>query len=250
MRYFLIFLFLGVSISAYTQILNAESLRKVTDTSGWSGSISAEFAVKRNVNDFVIIGSDIHLQYKMNNHLVLFKNDLDFLKIEGNDFSNTAISHFRHNYRFRPRIVWEALAQGQYNKVAKIQFRGLLGTGPRFKLSTSVNYKFYLGILVMYEHEELTDDITPIQRNIRGSSYLSFSLFPNDRVTVVSTTYFQPLFKDLDDFRISSQSSLVVELFKNLASKTTYTFVFDKFPAIGIPKSQYDLTTGVVFTFD
>ena len=119
----ILWLLLLVTTGVSGQILNAESLRRVTDTSGWSGSISAEFALRRNVNDFVVIGSDLHLQYKMNKHLVLFKNDLDFLKVEGQDLANTGISHFRYNYRFHPMIAWEAFSQGQFNKVAKIFLR-------------------------------------------------------------------------------------------------------------------------------
>ncbi len=250
MKFKFFIVLLTISISAEAQILNAESLRRVTDTSGWSGSLSANFALKRNVNDFVILGSDIHIQYKMNKHLVLFKNDLKFQKIEGNKFENSGITHFRHNYRFHRRIAWEVFLQGQYNKVNLIDFRGLIGTGPRFKLTTSEKYKFYLGTLIMYEQEEVTDGITPLQRDFRGSTYLSFSLYPTDNITLVSTTYYQPQLDKFNDYRISSQSSLLVTLFKNFAVNTTYTFIFDAFPAVGIPKSQYDFSTGLTYSFD
>ena len=248
---FIITLALCISyVSVFGQILNVESLRKVTDTSGLSGSIAADFALKRNVNDFTVFGTDIHLQHKMNQHLVLFKNDFDFLKIEGEDLSNSGISHLRYNNRFHPEISWEVFGQLQYNKVSKINFRGLLGTGPRFKVTSSEKYKFYLGTLLMYEQEELNDDITPLQRKFRASTYLSFSMYPTDRITIVSTTYYQPLLNAFDDYRISSQSSLVVELFKSFALKTSYTFIYDASPAVGIQNSQYDFSTGLVYTFD
>jgi len=186
----------------------------------------------------------------MKKHLLIFKNDLKFLKIEGEDFSNSGITHIRHNYSLNDRIAWETFGQGQYNKVSKINFRGLLGVGPRFKLSNSEKYKFYLGTLIMYEQEELLDDVTPVQRGLRGSTYLSFSLYPNDRVTMISTTYFQPLLKDFGDHRLSSQSSLIVDMFRNVAIKISYTFIYDETPAVGIPNSQYDFATGVVYSFD
>ena len=166
----LFFILLFSSEKATSQILNAESLRKVTDTSGYSGSASLDFQLKRNVNDFFTISSNVHLQYKMNKHLVLFKNDVDFQKIEGEKLSNSFISHLRYNYKITPTIAWEAFLQGQYNKVNLINFRGLAGFGPRFKLSQLENYKFYLGSLVMYEYEEVLDgQYTPIQRDMRGS---------------------------------------------------------------------------------
>jgi hypothetical protein len=100
------------SYSVTSQILNAESLRKVTDTSGWSGSVSVNFELKRNTSDFFTISSDVHVQYKMNKHLVLFKNQVNFQKIEDEKFGNDGISHLRYNYRFHKRIAWEWLFTG------------------------------------------------------------------------------------------------------------------------------------------
>lgn len=250
MKALLLFCLFSFAINASAQILNAESLRKVTDTSGYSGAASLNFALKRNTNDFLTISSNIHLQYKMNKHLVLFKNDINFQKIEGDKFENSGIQHLRYNYKISPRIAFEAFGQAQYNKISKIDFRGLLGVGPRFKLTQSEKYKLYLGTLLMYEHEELSDNITPIQRNWRGSTYFSFSLYPSGNVSLVSTTYYQPLLSQIDDYRISSQSSLIVGLFKNFALNTSYTFTYDVSPAIGIPTSQYDFSTGITYSFD
>ena len=238
------------SVVAHAQILNAESLRKVTDTSGFSGAASVAFSLKRNVNDFITLGSDLHIQYKNEHHLALFKNDVNFQKIEGERFENSLISHLRYNYKLHPRVAWEAFAQGQYNKVNLIDFRGLLGTGPRFKVTTSEKYKFYLGTLAMFEYEKVADGVTPIQRDFRGSSYLSFSLYPTDHISIISTTYYQPLLENFADYRISSQSSLAVGLFTNFSVKLSHTFIYDAFPAIGIPNSQYEFTTGVAYTFD
>jgi len=243
------FFFISTSYISSAQILNAESLRKVTDTSGWSGSTSVHFALKRSANDFFTIANDVHLQYKMKKNLVLFKNHISFQKIEGDNFTNFGISHLRYNYKYSRRTAMEVFVQGQYNKVSKIDFRGLVGVGPRFKLSTSEKYKFYLGMLVMYEQEELSDG-SNIERNVRGSSYLSFSLYPTDRVTLVSTTYYQPILNEISDYRISSQSSLLIDVFKNLALKTTYTFTFNATPALDIPNSQYRLTSGLTYSFD
>lgn len=250
MKYLLTVLLFCGTISVHAQILNAESLRKVTDTSGYSGSAGINFALKRNTNDFLTISSNIHLQYKMGNHLVLFKNDVEFQKIEGEKLENNGISHLRYNYRFHPYIGWEVFVQAQYNKVSLIDFRALAGTGPRFKIGNSEKYKFYLGTLVMYEHEELADGITHIQRDFRGSAYFSFSLYPTETLSFISTTYYQPKISQFGDYRISSQSSLIISVFKNFAFSTNYMFLYDEFPAIGIPNSQYNFTTGVTYYFD
>jgi hypothetical protein len=181
---------------------------------------------------------------------VLFKNDIIFQKISGERFENGGIQHLRYNNKLTERVALELFAQTQYNKVSKIDFRGLLGIGPRFKLSGSENYKFYLGTLVMYEHEELDDGVTPIQRNVRGSTYLSFSLYPTSNISFISTTYYQPKLFTFSDYRISSQSSFRVGLYKNFDLILRYTFTYDAVPAFEIPNSQYDFTTGISYSFD
>lgn len=244
-----VFLFLN-NTTVQSQILNVESLRKVTDTSGFSGAASFNFSVRKNVNQFLLLGNDIHLQYKMNKHLYLFKNDLVFQKIENQDFDNSLISHFRYNYKINNIVTWEAFLQGQTNRVNLINFRALAGTGPRFKLSKSEKYKFYLGAITMFEYEEVGDNITPIQRILRESFYFSTSLYPTKNITFVSTTYYQPSWSAWSDYRISTDNALVVSLIKNLGLKISYLLVFDALPAIGIPDTFYNFTTGVTYTFD
>lgn len=249
-NYFILILIFGFSFSAKSQILNAESLRKVTDTSGFSGSVSLDFSIKRDANEHLGFASKTHLQYKMNPHLILLKNDIELESIGDNKFENSGIFHLRYNYRFHPKIAWEVFTQAQYNKISKIEFRYLLGTGPRLKLTNSEKYKFYLGLLVMYEHEELSDGIGPINRDIRGSSYLSFSLYPTKNVSLTSTTYYQPKLKKFADYRVSNQTSLLIDIFEDFVFKTSYTFLYDEMPAVGIPNSQYKLTSGIAYTFE
>lgn len=250
MRFLYSLLFILSFAHANAQILNVESLRKVTDTSGFSGSVSLDFSVKRDVKSYLGFENSTHVQYKMKRHLVLLKNDIQFQRVEGDRFQNSGIGHVRYNYKLIPRLTWELFGQAQYNKVAKIDFRGLVGSGPRFKLNDSEKYKFYLGTLVMYEYEKLSDKITPIQRTMRGSAYFSASLYPTEDITIISTTYYQPRLSKFSDHRISNQSSLLIRLFENFAFKTSYTFVYDSSPAEDIPNSQYNLTTGIVYTFE
>lgn len=249
MRFSTLVLIIFISTSSYSQILNVESLRRVTDTTGWSGSVAFDFTLARSVNDFFIIANDIHVQYKLTKHLFLFKNQLRFVKIEGENFSNNGITHLRYNYKWKPKIALEAFVQGQYNKVSKINLRLLAGLGPRFKLSKAENYKLYIGTLVMYEHEELSDGSSASQ-DFRSSTYLSFSMYPNTVFSFISTTYYQPMFSDVSDYRIASESSVGVKAFENFTIKMTYLFTYDSDPAEDIQNSQYRFATGVLYTFN
>ncbi|REE08588.1 uncharacterized protein DUF481 [Winogradskyella pacifica] len=245
----LFFLLFSVN-SMYSQIVNVESLRRVSDTSKWSGAASLDIGLIKNTQSIFKVTNNLRLQYNTGRNLYLFINDLKLEQIEDNSFVNKGIQHIRYNRKITERLKLEIFAQSQYDAISDIKFRGLLGVGPRFKLSKNDNYRFYLGTLLMFEHEESSDQSIEILRDFRGSIYFSSSLYPLENISIVSTTYYQPLLKQFSDFRISNQTSLGIKVLKNLLFKTSFTYNFDASPILGIPKTQYELTNGIVYTFD
>jgi len=244
-----IILFL-ISYSSFGQVINVESMRKKTDSAKWSGSASLDLGLIKNTNSIFRISSKAHVQYNNKKVLWLFINDLNFQKIEGSAFVNKGIQHLRFNRSVTPKIKLEAFAQAQYDAISEINFRGLLGLGPRFKLSTNDNYRFYLGTLVMYEYEKASEIVEDrIQKNIRGSAYLSLSLYPTENITLISTSYYQPKLKAFKDYRFSNETSLLLKIFKGLAFKSTFSYNYDAFPVMSIPKTQYELTNGLLYDF-
>lgn len=250
-QYILLIIFWITSFNVIdAQIVNVESLRRISDTSKWSGAANLDISLIKNTQSIFKITNKIRLQYNTEKNLYLFINDLKLEQIEDNSFVNKGIQHLRYNRKIIERLKLEVFAQSQYDAISDIKFRGLLGIGPRFKLSKSQDYRFYLGTLLMYEHEESSDSATEILRDVRGSAYFSCSLYPLEHISLVSTTYYQPLLKQFSDFRISNETSLGIKVLKNLLFKTTFTYNFDASPIVGIPKTQYELTNGIVYTFD
>ena len=249
MRKFVFIAFLFLPFITNAQVINVENLRRVTDTTGWSGFTRLDLHLIKNKNTIFGISNRTRIQYKTKNHLWLFINDLDFREANSNKFVSRNAQHLRYNYRFNDKIALEAFLQSQTDEIAAIRFRGLVGTGLRFKLSKNEKYKFYLGSLVMYEHENVNSDVEEANRDWRSSSYFSMSLFPKKNISIVSTTYYQPRFDMFSDFRISSQSTIALGIFKNLSFTTNFTYQYDQFPVLGIPKEQYRLTNGILYMF-
>ena len=75
----------------------------------------------------------------------------------------------------------------------------------------------------MYEYER---DIMPvtIHCDLRNSSYLSFTYKPNPFIDLVSTTFYQPLFRQLSDYRIMNQLILNVKLNKHFVVVLHFKF--------------------------
>lgn len=250
MKKYLIIFSVFIPFFAQSQIINIESLRRVTDTVGWSGFTRLDLYLIKNKNSILGVSNRTRVQYKNENHLWLFVSDFDFKEANSKTFVSKNAQHLRYNYRLKPSIALESFIQVQEDKISAIRFRGLTGAGLRFKLSKSEDYKFYLGTLVMFENEHSKNDtFQEIHNDWRSSSYFSMSLFPTDNITIVSTTYYQPRFDKISDFRATNQTSIVLKVVKNLSFSTTFTYQFDEFPVVGIPKEQYRLTNGIVYSF-
>ncbi|MFD2915350.1 DUF481 domain-containing protein [Psychroserpens luteus] len=250
LSYILFFL----SLTGFSQVINVETLRKPSDSAKWTGSASLDVSLIKNKNTIFRIANKAHLQYNDKTNLWLFVNDLKFEKIEDNSLVNRGTQHLRYNRKITERVKWEAFAQAQYDAISQIDFRGLIGTGPRLKLTKSDNYRFYLGTLIMYEYEKASnaDDviINRTQNDVRGSAYLSFSLYPTETISIISTSYYQPKLDAFSDYRFSSNTSLLFEIFENLAFKTNFNYFYDKVPvSSSIPKTQFELTNGLVYSF-
>lgn len=247
-KIFIVISFISI-LYTNAQIINVESLRMVTDTTGWAGSINLNVSFAKNVKELFRVNNKAHIQFKTPKHLVLFMNSIGFDRADNADFVNKGVQHLRYNYRFHPRWSWEAFLQNQYNAVSKIDYRRLAGTGLRWKMTDSEKYKIYLGSLVMYENEKTKETPVSIHKDWRNSTYLSFSFYFNDKTSLISTTYFQPKFGDASDTRIAHESGLSMKIFKNLSFKTSFEYTYDAIPVLGIPKREYELKNGLLYTF-
>lgn len=251
MRIFTSIIFFAlVFAESHSQVINVETLRKVTDSAKWTGSVSLDVGIIKNKNSIFKIANKAHIQYNNKKELWLFVNDLKFEKLEGESFVNKGTQHFRYNRKLSEKIKMEAFLQAQYDAISEIDFRGLAGMGPRFKLYAKENYRFYLGTLVMYEYEKASNVVeNRVQEDIRGSAYFSCSLYPTDYLSIISTSYYQPKLKAFKDYRLSTETSVLFKIIETLAFKTTFTYNFDAFPVPTIPKTQYELTNGLLYTF-
>ena len=99
----------------------------------------------------------------------------------------------------------------------------------------------------MYEQEKTT--LQTLEEHWRWSNYFSISILPNDHFSLVSTTYYQPVFSTFSDYRIASQNALIFKIDKHLSFKTAFNYYFDSTPVQGVPKEQYDLNSGILYAF-
>ncbi len=237
----LLSVFLIVFKLSEAQIVNIEGERYTTDTTGWRGNYNLGFIFGKQAEKYFAFNNTAHIQYKSKKSLYLVLGSVELLKSQTKSLENNGFFHFRYNYKIRDWLRWEAFTQVQYNKLNGIRLRYLLGTGPRFKVVQVEKFKTYIGTLYMLEYE-INKDKTQKLLEGRFSGYLSFSFRPIKTVEIVSTTYYQPKFEDIRDYRISTDNAMVFRFHKLLSFGINYRLNYDSRPPLGaVTRLTYQL---------
>ncbi len=239
-----------LQITVHGQIVNIERKRISADSTGFLGEGYLNFSGAKTTKAILSLGTGILLEYKSKstNDLWLFISDINLVSAEKEKFTNNGFGHLRYNRKIGKAIRWEVFTQIQYNSLTKIDKRALAGTGLRFKMTQYENARFYLGIAVMYEYEELIEPRV-FHHDQRMSSYLSFTLLPEETVSFSSTTYVQPLIKDFSDYRIHTENTLDLDITKKLSFIATVKYSYDTRPPDGVPLNTYSFSNGIKIRF-
>lgn len=229
----------------HSQVVNIESARMQSDSVGWKGRAGTVFSFTSNKQDITQFSIDAHLQLKTVKDLWLIIGDYGFLKGGGEKFVQNSFGHLRYNRKLNSFLRWEVFLQAQNNYITQIDSRYLAGTGPRFKLSDTKRFRLYAASLFMYEYEKELTTPTLIHRDVRNSSYVSFTILPDEHMEIISTTFFQPRLGAFGDFRVLNQALLKIKTGKRFGVSVIWNYLFDRFPAGEAPKTTYNFAMGL-----
>jgi hypothetical protein len=244
-----ILLFIFLSFSAFSQIVNIEKKRK--DAKGFQANIGLEFNLKNNGKQFLELKNTADIQYIRKAHTFIFLNDIQLLNIDKGSFINNGFQHLRYNYTIKDSsfLTLEAFGQYQYNEQKLLQKRIISGGGPRFALFRKENISFYIAPLAMFEHELLFDSVHTETKLIRGDLYTNLYFNINDFVTFSHILYYQPAFSDFTDYRISSEAGLNFNITEHLAYKVNFAFDYDNQPPPDVQNTFWYLNNKLVLKF-
>jgi len=237
-----------ISIPANAQVINIENKRFMNDTNGWIGNADFNFNVFNNTQQVLQFSNTMRIQYQKNRSRFILLNDLNFIKAGNTDFANAGYQHFRYNYKVNKWITMEAFTQTQYNPVLKLDFRYLLGAGPRLKLLKKVHAKIYVAALYMYEYDDIVADPIVLHEH-RISSYLTCTFSVLKNVELTSTTFYQPNIQNTSDYRIANDSGLEIHINKHLNFKSSFNMLYDTYQPLGVPDLVYSFRNGLSVKF-
>lgn len=241
--------FLGCSSFLNAQLVNIEKSRK-DPKDGFQGLIGVDISLTKNTRQILETGTVTQVQYHKNRHTVLLLNNLRFMRVEDDDLINNGFQHLRYNYLLRDSVtIFEVFTQHQYNSIRLLQRRFLLGVGPRFRIFDTGRFDLYLAPLVMFEHERFNDEQNTQTDKFKGDFYISTSYEIEERITFSHTTYYQPDFNKIDQFRVASETGFEFTVNEVFSFVATFDLAYDSHPRGDIPELFYTLKNGIKYEF-
>tara|TARA_R110002126_G_scaffold35949_2_gene109895 strand:- start:5066 stop:5830 length:765 start_codon:yes stop_codon:yes gene_type:complete len=233
----------------FGQVVDVERQRMNAKENGLSGAVNLSGSYLDN--DKVIYTYTVlsNLQYRTGKNLFFLIGDYKISRSSDTDFQDAAFLHFRYNRALSNHITAEAFTQIQDDKISLLKYRFLAGVGARLTVVDNESFKMNLGIIPMYEFEELLDAASTTHQDFRISQYLNAVLNISEIADFYSTTYFQPIFDQWEDYRLHNESRLEVTLTEKINLNVTNTYSWDANPPSGAPKKRISLKVGFGLDF-
>jgi hypothetical protein len=215
-----------IGVQANGQIVNIEDKRASLDTIGWFWQLDFGGKVTENTRSILALNGAVRVDQLRDQSQWLFLANYNLVKANEDRFVNDGFSHLRFGQEITPRWTWETFGQLQYNRRLLIDFRALAGTGPRLQIQESDIWELALGVLFMFEYNELEEGEI-IRNDNRISSYLSARVKVGEHASFATTSYYQPLVSQLGESRLSSVNTLSISLNERIAFGSSFSITYD-----------------------
>lgn len=248
--YYTLFILCCYLITLYPQV-NTERYRENEDSIGFSGFVDLEGILATGNTDFQLASLGTRLNYNWGDDYTFIVGNGGYGWENGEAFVGQLFIHLRHVITTGDLLQIESFTQFDNDKKRLLLSRELLGSGLRFRLLTSDNFKFRLGTAYMYEFEKYDlseNSIHPQETSLhRLSSYATLEYQLNEVLSFISTTYFQPAFTKLSDYRFFSDNAIIVEAGKSFSFYVKVSLRYDSKPPDTV--KDFDTYSKVGFSF-
>lgn len=242
-----------INKNATAQLINVESNRMQEDTSRFAGQVSASFSYQQNNNSTLLEAKgalNLQTRSKSRKDVFLLLGNYDLKQANTGNLSNDGFVHFRYTHKFNNFFRLEGFVQYQTNPVLLLDNRMLIGTGPRFKILNKPTLKSSLGTMYMFEIENTLEKIPNHYTNHRLSTYFTFNyVFADDKIEFNTIAYYQPLFNNFADFRITNQTMLSFKILKRISLQFGINYLYDASPPKGVIGNSFSSVMGVKADF-
>lgn len=244
--------FLFVPAAARAQV-NIEAVRKqLTPDKNFGARVRFSLATYTGNTEGIIAGVSGLLGGRLRRHLGFAMASTDYARLGGATSMRKSFAHLRHNYELTKWIWWEEFAQSETDRFRRIQFRGLLGTGPRFEILKDKEWlDLFMGHSYMLEYTEVEPKESATEPPVvhRLNNYVALSLRPDDRILLGSILYYQPRFDEISDAHLLSVSSVEFKVTERLQSRMDLTTRYESRPPDGVKTTDVEFKSSLELKF-
>ncbi len=223
MKYLLILLL--IPSIGLGQVVNIESDRG-GDKQGLHGSNELGVSLQRGNVQVFQYQVGLRADYTKGIHHSLVIGSLAYGENEGKSFQDQSYAHLRWTAMWWGNIGTEVFSQVQTAKFQLLSVRQLSGCGVRLTLLKDL---IALGVGGMSDYEKVSV-LESGHLSARGTSYLRIGKEWDKRIKGQLITYYQPLFTDLEDYRILTRGSIEFGLNKVFSVVNELNYAYDTRP--------------------
>lgn len=199
------------------------------------------------------IKADLLSQWKHQKHTEFLMLRYNYGTSRGKVDSNKSFLHLRHRTDLNKQWAVEVLAQVGRDPFSRLSRRTLFGGGLRLTVLEKAGLAaVYLGLGGFYEIERLSITAATNDTNSRlwrSSNYLVLKRRFNEQFRLNSTTYYQPAFRNLSDYRLLEEISAYVKVMDNIDLKLSLDFTYDAQPPQAVKSIDLRYSTGLEVRF-
>ncbi len=248
-----VFLFLWSMMSgqAAAQILNIEKARLERDTTkNVLANFGFMFGARQQQAQVITFSSAENIAVFTKRHQYSLMSSFDLVRLNGNKIVSNGFVHLRSNFYKQNTFSGEIYAQAQYDEIRGMEYRYLLGAGPRWKVQHDEQLTLAFGTSLMYEDERwLFAEQDSATQLLKSSTYFSYHHQWVKHVEINLIVYYQALFRYFDRPRIAADVHLNIALSRRLTLSVKYIFLYDVAPVVPIDRLIYNLQNGVQLKF-
>ncbi len=233
-------------------IVDMESLHLGAPKPGFSGRLEFAAAGSSGNSETGSVELGTRLQWHRapwTNYLLL---DGAYGESRGKADTEKYFVHARHIHAIIPRLDWELFVQGEHDRFARLNFRGLAGGGLRTHLyEREDSGMVLLGTGAFYSAERISGGYSDAGTydTTRGNLYLVLKFAVSPNTTLLSSTYYQPDLADGADYRALEQAALQVKITKALALKLSLHVTHDSRPPLSVRSTDTSYKAGISWAF-
>ena len=167
---------------------------------------------------------------------------------------NQALLHGRFINMWHRRVGSAVFVQHQFNEFQRLRVRSIWGTSISIPLFQSPVFGASLGSGYMFEYNHISvfpgANDAPRTYEHRWSNFLGLKMTAFEgRLLGQSTTYMQPRWDKLSDFRFLEEVELLAKLNDSFGFGATFSFLYDSAPPTGVKNADTRIASNVRISF-